>query len=93
MVNCDNVLNSNVDSLDSTSYNSIGSFMSKDERKSADIHDKLLTVQEISNFLKVPKSYVYWLTHQKKIPHLKIHGHLRFRESAINEWLRTQEVS
>ena len=54
--------------------------------------DRLLTVQEISEFLKVPKSYVYWLTHQKKIPHLKIQGHLRFRRSHIEEWLRSQEV-
>jgi len=55
--------------------------------------DRLLTVQEISELLKVPKSYVYWLTHQKKIPHLKIQGHLRFRQSHIDEWLNSQEVS
>ncbi len=55
--------------------------------------DRLLTVQEISELLKVPKSYVYWLTHQKKIPHLKIQGHLRFRQSHIDEWLDSQEVS
>ena len=54
--------------------------------------DRLLTVQEISELLKVPKSYVYWLTHQKKIPHLKIQGHLRFRRAHIDEWLRSQEV-
>ena len=54
--------------------------------------DRLLTVQEISELLKVPKSYVYWLTHQKKIPHLKIQGHLRFRQSHIEEWLSSQEV-
>ncbi len=55
--------------------------------------DRLLTVQEISELLKVPKSYVYWLTHQKKIPHMKIQGHLRFRQSHIEEWLKSQEVS
>ena len=55
--------------------------------------DRLLTIQEISELLKVPKSYVYWLTHQKKIPHLKIQGHLRFRQSYIEEWLNSQEVS
>ncbi len=54
--------------------------------------DRLLTVQEISELLKVPKSYVYWLTHQKKIPHLKIQGHLRFRQSHIDKWLNSQEV-
>ncbi|MFC1715351.1 helix-turn-helix domain-containing protein [Candidatus Poribacteria bacterium] len=54
--------------------------------------EKLLTVQEICDLLKVPKSYVYWLTHSKRIPYLKINGHLRFRESAIAEWLESQEV-
>ena len=54
--------------------------------------DKLLTVQEVCNLLKVKETYVYWLTHQKKIPHIKMQGHLRFRASAIDEWLRSQEV-
>jgi excisionase family DNA binding protein len=91
MVNNDNI--SNVDNDNAKSYNPIDSSMSKDERKSANMkNDRLLTVQELSSFLKVPKSYIYWLTHQKKIPHLKIHGHLRFRESAIDEWLKAQEV-
>lgn len=54
--------------------------------------EKLLTVQDISELLGVPKSYVYSLTHQKKIPHLKIQGHLRFRRVHIDEWLKSQEV-
>ena len=53
--------------------------------------ERLLTVQEICELLKVPKSYVYWLTHSKKIPFLKINGHLRFRQSSIDEWLESQE--
>ena len=53
----------------------------------------LLTVQEIANLLSVPKSYVYNLTHEKKIPHLKIQGILRFEKSAIDLWLRSQEVT
>lgn len=53
----------------------------------------LLTVQEIANLLSVPKSYVYYLTHQKRIPHLKIQGILRFEKSAIDLWLRSQEVT
>lgn len=53
---------------------------------------ELLTVQEISNFLKVPKHYIYHLTHAKKIPFIKIGGHLRFRRSDIDKWLRSMEV-
>ena len=55
--------------------------------------EKLLTVQEICELLKVPKSYVYYLIHSKSIPHFKINnGHLRFRQSHIEEWLESQEV-
>ncbi|HGJ66314.1 TPA: DNA-binding protein [bacterium] len=92
----DNSNNTNaVDSAVTNSYNTTEIKKSEDERKSIAIrHDRLLTVQEISDFLNVPQSYIYyWLTHQKKIPHLKIHGHLRFWRSAINEWLKAQEVS
>ena len=54
--------------------------------------DRLLTVQEVCELLKVSKAYVYWLTHQKAIPHIKMQGHLRFRESALDEWLNAQEI-
>ena len=52
----------------------------------------LLTVQDICELLKVPRSYVYYLTHKNEIPHFKINGHLRFRQSRIEEWLESQEV-
>ncbi|MBD3181881.1 helix-turn-helix domain-containing protein [Candidatus Poribacteria bacterium] len=54
--------------------------------------NRLLTVQEICELLKVSKTYIYSLTSQKKIPHIKMHGHLRFRQSAIDEWLRSKEI-
>ena len=54
--------------------------------------DKLLTVQEICELLKVKRSYVYWLTYQKKIPFIRMMGHLRFKKSAIEQWLDEQEI-
>jgi len=54
--------------------------------------DRLLTTQEVCELLKISKGYLYWLTHQKKIPHIKMMGHLRFRHSDIDSWLRAQEV-
>ena len=54
--------------------------------------EKLLTVQEICELLNVPKSYVYYLTHKNDIPHFKLNGHLRFRQSRIREWLESMEV-
>jgi excisionase family DNA binding protein len=52
----------------------------------------LLTLQEVCELLKVSKAYIYSLTHQKKIPHIKMLGRLRFRRSDIDEWLQEQEV-
>ena len=53
---------------------------------------ELLTVQEICDLLKVGKPYIYWLTHQRAIPFIKMHGHLRFRRSDIDDWLGSMEV-
>lgn len=54
--------------------------------------ERLLTVQEICELLKVPKTYIYWLTHKKQIPFIKMMGHLRFRQSDIDAWLESKEV-
>lgn len=53
---------------------------------------RLLTVKEVCELLNVKRSYVYWLTHRKVLPHIKMQGHLRFRKSAIDEWLEKQEI-
>jgi excisionase family DNA binding protein len=55
--------------------------------------DRLLTIQEICQLLNLPKSAIYALTHQKRIPHIKIARKLRFRESAIIHWLESLEVN
>jgi excisionase family DNA binding protein len=54
--------------------------------------DRLLIVQEICELLKVKKTYISWLTYQKKIPFIKMQGHLRFRKSTIDDWLQSQEI-
>ena len=59
---------------------------------SIEASDRLLTIQEVCELLKVSKTYIYWLTHRNKIPYIKMQGHLRFRRSAIESWLMAQEV-
>ncbi|MFC1714279.1 helix-turn-helix domain-containing protein [Candidatus Poribacteria bacterium] len=80
-----------IDNSSESSYHS-GIPGLKDGKESVAELEKLLTVQDISSLLRVPKSYVYWLTHQKKIPHMKINGHLRFRQSDIDKWLNDKEI-
>ena len=57
-----------------------------------DAEGDILTLKEVCELLKVRKSYIYSLTHQKKIPHIKMMGHLRFRRSEIDDWLAEREV-
>ena len=62
----------------------------EDANRSA--YERLLTVQDITSLLGLKKSYVYYLTHRKLVPHLKINGQIRFRQSDISQWLRSKEV-
>lgn len=54
--------------------------------------DRLLTVEEMCRLLNVKKSFIYTLTHEKKIPYIKIRKFIRFRESEINKWLEERSL-
>ena len=47
----------------------------------------ILTVDEISVYLKIPRSTIYKLVREGKIPAQKIGRHWRFRKEAIDHWL------
>jgi excisionase family DNA binding protein len=52
--------------------------------------EELLTVSEVASTLKVPVSWVYERTRRSgtdQIPHFKLGKYLRFRWSAVREWL------
>lgn len=54
--------------------------------------EKLLTIDEVSELLQIPKGSLYNLVHEGRIPHLKIgRGRLRFRERALEKWLQQNE--
>ena len=48
---------------------------------------QVLTIQELSEYLKVPKSTLYKLVREGRIPSQKIGRHWRFRKGAIDHWL------
>jgi len=52
---------------------------------------KVLTIDELSEKLKIPKKTIYKWTREKKIPCAKIGKHLRFIESDIDQWLKSLE--
>ena len=47
----------------------------------------VLTIEELSVYLNVPKSTLYKLVREGKIPAQKIGRHWRFRKEAIDHWL------
>ena len=48
---------------------------------------ELLTIEELSSYLKVSRFTIYdWACH-KKIPYIKLGRHLRFKKELINIWL------
>lgn len=59
---------------------------------SNDIIEELIGIDDLCRILKLKRSYVYLLTHEKKIPHYKFNGHLRFRLSDIDEWIQKHYV-
>ena len=51
----------------------------------------ILTVDEISVYLKIPRSTIYKLVREGKIPAQKIGRHWRFRKEAIDHWLEQKQ--
>ena len=51
----------------------------------------ILTVVEISEYLKIPRSTIYKLVREGKIPAQKIGRHWRFRKEAIDHWLENKK--
>ena len=49
--------------------------------------DDVLTIEDLSEYLKIPKSTLYKLVREGKIPSQKIGRHWRFRKGAIDRWL------
>ena len=57
------------------------------------MNEELLTVDELSIYLKVPKSWVYSRTREKgpgTIPRILAGKYIRFRLNEVLEWLRKQ---
>ena len=54
--------------------------------------EKLLTIDEASQVLGISVKTIYTYVCKKIIPHVKIQGNLRFRESDLEAWVEKQLV-
>jgi excisionase family DNA binding protein len=56
--------------------------------------DRLLTPEDVAEWLKVQLTTIYKYTSQKKIPFVKLSARaIRFSEPAIREWLQDRSFS
>lgn len=55
--------------------------------------NSLLTIQELSQILKISKKTIYGWVHDNYVPYMRLGGAVRFRERDIETWLnkRTKE--
>ncbi len=49
--------------------------------------ERLLTVQEVAEYLQVKPSTIYQWTHEDYIPHVKFGNLVRFRLDKIQSWI------
>ena len=54
--------------------------------------DKLLTADELAERLGMKTEWVWAQARAGRIPHVRLGRYLRFRESAVEEWLRELET-
>ena len=56
------------------------------------INEGLMSIEELSSYLHIPKATIYGWTHARKVPHFKIGKSLRFEKKKIDEWLAAKEI-
>jgi len=52
---------------------------------------KLLTADDIAEMLGMSKDWIYEQVRANRIPHVRLGRYVRFRQEAIEEWLRSRE--
>lgn len=50
-----------------------------------------LDMDEVSGYLRIPKSTIYKFTMDKKIPFFKVGKQIRFNKDSINKWVKKLE--
>jgi excisionase family DNA binding protein len=54
--------------------------------------DRLLTADEVSQILRVPRSTVYELARNRRIPFLKVGRRTLFDQELLRQWIAQQTV-
>lgn len=49
--------------------------------------DDILTIPEVSEYLKLSKAKVYYMVKRNQIPHLRIQRNVRIRKVDLEKWI------
>lgn len=55
------------------------------------VEDKILTIEEVSSYLKIPKQTLYFWAREGFIPAMKVGKHWRFKKTSIDTWIEEKE--
>ena len=53
--------------------------------------DKIMTIQEVAEYLKLTEKTAYRLTSEGKLPGFKVGGSWRFKKVDLEEWIEKQK--
>ena len=53
---------------------------------------EILTIIELAEYLKIPRSTLYKLCQEGRVPSQKVGRHWMFRKEAIDRWLEEYDV-
>lgn len=56
-----------------------------------DTSGEVLTVEELSSYLRIAKSTLYKLAQEGRLPGQKVGKHWRFRKAAVDRWLEQRD--
>jgi PTS system nitrogen regulatory IIA component len=51
----------------------------------------ILTAQEVARYLRIPRTTVYDLAQQRKLPAFKVGRHWRFKRVKLEAWVEQQD--
>ena len=60
---------------------------SSKSKRVTNMKDEIMTIKDLSLYLKINEKTIYKLTKQGKLPGVKIGGMWRFKKEAIDNWM------
>lgn len=57
-----------------------------------DRRDRLMTADEVAEWLRIPRSTVYQLTRRRRIPFLRVGRRVLFEHASVETWVKSRTI-